>query len=39
MPNEEADKDALLMVCEQETFEETMLADSPATLAPGSTDD
>lgn len=36
---EEADKDALLMVCEQETFEETMLADSPGTLAPGATDD
>lgn len=29
---EEADKDALLMVCEREDFEDALLAESPATL-------
>lgn len=36
---EEADKEARLMVCEREAFEEALLADSPATVAHGSTDD
>jgi len=35
---EEADKDALLMICDRETFEETMLGGSPSTLAHSSAD-
>lgn len=35
---EEAEKDALLMVCERDRFEEALLADSPATLAQGPTE-
>ncbi|MFC4405503.1 GNAT family N-acetyltransferase [Haloarchaeobius iranensis] len=36
---EEAEKDALLMVCEREAFEDALLASSPATLARGGSDD
>jgi len=35
---EEANKDALLMVCDPERFERALLADSPTTLGDGSTD-
>jgi len=36
---EEADKDALLMVCEREAFEEALLTGSPATTGRAPTDD
>jgi hypothetical protein len=36
---EEANRDALLMVCEREAFEEALLTDSPATMGRPPTDD
>ena len=36
---EEADKDALLMVCERKVFEEAFLTDSPATTGYAPTND